>query len=310
MDGVLNILKPPGLSSHDVVAYVRRVMKTKRVGHTGTLDPAASGVLPICVGQATRLVEYLQAGRKTYLAEAAFGLETDTLDAVGQITRRADASGLRIQDIERALEPLRGDIEQLPPAYSAIKIAGRKGYEMARGGEDVEIPVRRVSIFALEMVSFTPGAVARARLRLECSGGTYVRSLVRDVGQSLGCGATMSFLVRERSGLFGIGEALTLDEVEEAKLWPLMDALRACACREVVSDALTARLVLGQKIVLPELNSPPELNGPTEAVSAQRVLVRSQSGLPAALVLPDDASATARGGGHFRPEKVFPLAVA
>jgi len=298
MDGVLNILKPPGMTSHDVVAQVRRALSTRRVGHTGTLDPAASGVLPICVGQATRLVEYLQAGRKTYLAEAAFGIETDTLDAVGRITSRGDASSLRAEDIALALEPLRGEIEQFPPSYSAIKSGGRRLYEMARAGEEVEIPVRQVSIYSFEMISFEPAqnGIARARLRMECSGGTYVRSLVRDLGHALSCPATMSFLVREKSGFFGINEALALDEIEESRLWPLMNALQACAAREVISDALAARLVNGQKIVLPQAES-------ENTEENQRVLVRSHSGLPAALVLPDEASA----GGQFRAEKVFPL---
>src|SRR5215216_1077448 len=132
MHGVINLLKPPGMTSHDAVAFVRRALQIKRVGHTGTLDPAAAGVLPVCVGQATRLAEYLQAGRKTYLAEATFGHETDTLDGVGQIVREGDPSGVTLEAISGALVAFLGEIEQVPPEFSAIKREGRKLYDLER----------------------------------------------------------------------------------------------------------------------------------------------------------------------------------
>ena len=202
--GVVALLKPPGMTSHDAVAHVRRVLKTKRVGHTGTLDPAATGVLPICVGQATRLVEALQGGAKGYLAEATFGYETDTLDAIGQRVRECDASALTLAQLEGALQGFRGAVEQEPPLYSAIKLDGRKLYEVARerGNSDVVIPKRSVTISVLEVTRFFEAnanaeaeANANARLalsypralvRVECSGGTYIRSLVRDIGRAVG----------------------------------------------------------------------------------------------------------------------------
>ena len=149
MHGVLNILKPPGPTSHDIVAQARRALKTKRVGHTGTLDPAACGVLPLCIGHATRLVEYLQAARKIYVAEATFGFETDTLDAVGQTIARSDASHIDEAALNMALHRFRGEIAQVPPMFSALKREGKSLYELARAGETVEIEARAATIFAL-----------------------------------------------------------------------------------------------------------------------------------------------------------------
>ena len=217
------------MTSHDAVSHVRRVFHTKRVGHTGTLDPAASGVLPICVGQATRLVEVLQAGTKEYLAEATFGYETDTLDAVGQTVRQCDAQNLTVESLEAACARFRGEIWQQPPLHSAIKIGGQKLYDIARAGGDIEIPARRITISALEVTRFFPGTRPRAYLRIECSGGTYIRSLVRDIGRALENAATMTFLSRVRSGNFALSETVTPQELEDSSLLiltPLPDVLR------------------------------------------------------------------------------------
>ena len=168
-----------------------RATGIRRVGHTGTLDPAAAGVLPICVGQATRLVEYLQAGTKEYVAELTFGYETDTLDAVGTVIRRGDASDVTLERLSQALDGFRGTIEQTPPIYSAIKQGGQKLYELARAGadvDDVEIKSRAVTISTLVVSKFTDGGdktLPRAMLDIECTGGTYIRSLARDIGPRL-----------------------------------------------------------------------------------------------------------------------------
>lgn len=256
MNGVLNLLKPPGMTSHDAVALVRRVAGMKRVGHTGTLDPAAAGVLPICLGQATRLVEYLQAGTKEYIAEATFGYETDTLDALGQVVGKGATDGVSLESVRAALDGFRGAIEQMPPLYSAIRKEGKKLYELARAGvdiEDVEIAARPVQISRLFITRFQPAtatAPPRAMLHIECSGGTYIRSLVRDIGRTLGSGATMTFLVRERNGAFPLHEARTLEQIADditGAVVPILEVLRWCAAKVVVDDEATTHLMHGRQ---------------------------------------------------------------
>ena len=260
--GVISLLKPPGMTSHDAVAHVRRVLKTKRVGHTGTLDPAAAGVLSICVGQATRLVEALQNGAKVYLAEATFGYETDTLDAVGRTVRECDSSGLSLEKLERVLPRFRGYIEQEPPLHSAIKVGGRRLYQVAREvrGDDgetsqsalPEIPSRSVEISNLQVTRFfaaTPKSQARAFLRIECSGGTYIRSLVRDIGRALDNAATMSFLTRERNGLCSLPDSITPDEFESAPiLIPLNEVLERLYGDATLDNSVTSALLQGRRI--------------------------------------------------------------
>ena len=287
--GVVSLLKPPGMTSHDAVAHVRRVLKTKRVGHTGTLDPAAAGVLPICVGQATRLVEALQAGTKEYLAEATFGFETDTLDAVGQTVRECEASTLEESQLEMACEAFRGDIEQQPPMHSAIKIGGQKLYDIARAGGDIEIPTRAVTISGLEITRFFGGARPRAFLRVECSGGTYIRSLVRDIGRELGNAATMTFLSRTRSGVFELDHGLTPQEFEHSPtLVPLHQTLESLYGGAIVDDDAVLALWQGKRI-------------------------HYLRGLPKPTVLWSNhaktlfALAVAENDGQWKPEKVFDL---
>ena len=298
--GVLNVLKPPGMTSHDVVSVVRRARGTKRVGHTGTLDPAASGVLPICVGHATRLAEYLQSDTKIYRAEMSFGFETDTLDALGQIIERGDAAFLTETSLAQSLEKFRGAIEQTPPMYSALKRDGKKLYELARAGETIEIAARPVTISRLELLRFESGPTPRAWLDIECSSGTYIRSLVRDIGQSLGVPATMTFLVRTQSGRFSIENAVLIEDISIEQLIPFADCARWCVAREIVSDALTKRLSLGQKTLLPPLENEGLLND-----DRQLVLVRDRESTIFVLALPAVIEATAREGGLFAPDKVF-----
>lgn len=307
MHGVLNLLKPPGMTSHDAVAFVRHTLKEKRVGHTGTLDPAAAGVLPICVGQATRLVEYLQAGTKEYVAEATFGFETDTLDAVGQTIREAPTAQIDIDAINAVLGKFRGEIEQVPPLYSAIKVEGQKLYDIGRAGGKVDIPTRRVTISALEVTRFIPGERPRAMFKIECSGGTYIRSLVRDIGKALGSAATMTFLVRNRSGAFALQEAVSCEEFGAGPvLKPIEEVLSWCAHSTVVNDDGALILFQGKLIKSPK---PGEL-APSEGGEVQRALAQP----PKNSILVHNAARTlfalavpSRETGFHRPEKVFDL---
>ncbi len=287
--GIVSLLKPPGMTSHDAVAHVRRVLKVKRVGHTGTLDPAAAGVLPICVGQATRLVEALQAGTKEYLAEATFGYETDTLDAVGQTVRECDAAMLNQGQLEDVCATFRGAIRQQPPLHSAIKIGGQKLYDIARAGGEIEVPSREVIVSALQVTRFFDGPRPRAFLRIECSSGTYIRSLVRDIGRELGNAATMTFLSRVRNGLFPLTDAVTPDEFEKSPvLLPLLDALRNLYGAAIIDDELTEALWQGKRT---QWSGEP---------GVERLLFSNREQTLFALAIDE-------GDGHWKPEKVFDL---
>lgn len=208
--GFLNINKPKGMTSHDVVANVRRLTGIRQIGHTGTLDPFAEGVLPICIGKATRLIEYLE-DNKSYLATVQFGSNTDTYDIDGTVTQTFDKKVNRAQ-IEEALEDFRGEIEQLPPIYSAIKVNGKKLYEYARKGEEVEIQPRHVTIEKLELKTFDE-TLQIAQLEVQCSKGTYIRSLAFDLGKKLDCGAHLSALIRTQAGRFTLDNSITLQKL-------------------------------------------------------------------------------------------------
>ena len=213
MDGILNIDKPSGITSYRVVAVVKRLSGERRVGHAGTLDPAATGVLPVCLGQATRVVEFLASSAKTYRADIELGLATDTYDASGRATFRGDPSSIDLDALQSSLVPFRGAIRQTPPMFSALKHRGRPLYELARAGVSVERRSRAVTVHRLELISWRPPV---ATLEIECSKGTYVRSLAHDLGQALGCGAHLKSLVRTRCGIFDINDAVSLLNLEEA----------------------------------------------------------------------------------------------
>lgn len=217
--GFVNLLKPPGVTSHDAVSSLRRILGTKAIGHAGTLDPAASGVLPLAVGKATRLLEYLVAQEKTYIGEATFGIATDTLDQEGEIVWRADSPPLiDFRVLEDTLSRMVGNRKQTPPAYSAIKHQGRPLYEYARAGEVIAIPARQIVIHALSVLEFTADPWPRLLFRVRCSKGTYVRSLVQDIALQLGTQGTLTFLLRERVGDFAVQDALTLEEITDLVL--------------------------------------------------------------------------------------------
>lgn len=224
-DGVLVIDKPAGMTSHDVVDRVRKALKTKKVGHAGTLDPDATGVLLIGVGRATRFLSYAQAGPKRYVADARFGSATSTQDASGVVV--SSSEGTVTEDhVRGALDVFVGDIEQIPPMVSAVKISGERLYAKARRGEEVERAARSVTIHSFELRAFD--AVAQtARFEIACSGGTYVRTLLHDLGQAVGVGAHMTALRRVETGGFSLDDAIALDAVDASVLLPLHEAVRA-----------------------------------------------------------------------------------
>jgi tRNA pseudouridine55 synthase len=213
MDGVLIVDKPAGMTSAAVVAIVKRACRARKVGHTGTLDPMATGVLPLCLGEATKIAGFLLAEDKEYEGELLLGVETDTLDAEGRVTAEAPepAAAVTREALEREMARLVGRIEQVPPMFSAVRVGGRRLHQHARRGENVERPAREVVVRRFELEDFSP---PRARFAVECEKGTYVRALARDLGRALGCGAHLTALRRTRAGAFDLGRAVPLAEVE------------------------------------------------------------------------------------------------
>ena len=206
LSGFLIIDKPSGVTSFSMVTLVRRLTGVKRVGHAGTLDPLATGVLPVAVGQAARLIEYLDDASKTYVARVRFGVATDTYDADGAVTATRDAAGVTAEAVQQALPAFTGDIVQTPPIYSAIKVAGKPLYKYAREGAAVDVAARVVRVDGIDLRSFDP-ALAEAEIEVRCGKGTYIRSLAHDLGERLGCGAHLTALRRTGSGGFGIDDA-------------------------------------------------------------------------------------------------------
>jgi tRNA pseudouridine55 synthase len=213
MNGILNINKPMGKTSFGIVSMVKRLTGEKRVGHAGTLDPKATGVLPVCLGQATRLVEYLMDTTKAYRAEIELGVVTDTYDSEGKVIQRGDASVITKEQLETALNSFRGVITQTPPMYSAVKYRGKPLYELARAGIKVERKSRTALIQSLELKDWQ---LPVATIEVVCGKGTYIRSLAYDLGQVLGCGASLKSLMRLRCGIFDITNAVSLEHLEEA----------------------------------------------------------------------------------------------
>jgi tRNA pseudouridine55 synthase len=209
------ILKPPGMTAHDVVAVARKKLGTKKIGHAGTLDPLAAGVLPIAAGNCTRLLQYV-AGDKEYLAEIAFGRATTTADAAGEVTAEQPVE-VGEPAVREALARFIGEIAQVPPAYSAVHVGGIRAYELARAGVSVEVPPRMVRIDALELLRWTPTSVL---VRVSCSAGTYVRTLAVDLGKALGAPAHLAFLLRTRAGAVGIADANRLTDASWCAIMP------------------------------------------------------------------------------------------
>ncbi|MBQ4409282.1 MAG: tRNA pseudouridine(55) synthase TruB [Firmicutes bacterium] len=214
MNGVLNLNKPDGYTSFDCVAILRRLTGERKIGHTGTLDPQATGVLPVCIGKATRLLEFMDSAPKTYVCGCTLGLETDTQDIWGSVKsdRRSEIASLTRENVEKVLDTFRGEIEQKPPVFSAIKVNGKRLYEYAREGRDVEVPVRSVTIHGIRMLDWQ-GPQQPFTFEVVCSRGTYVRAICHDMGQTLGCGACMSSLVRTNTCGYSLEQALSLEDL-------------------------------------------------------------------------------------------------
>ena len=210
MDGVFNVLKPPGMTSHDVIGFLRRALNTKKIGHGGTLDPDAAGVLPVFAGAATRLLSYAMEGRKQYIAEFTLGEQRDTGDDSGTVVKTMPVPELTVAQLQEVLQGFLGQQLQMPPMYSAVKINGQKLYQLARKGVEVERQARPIEIYKLALLDFTS---TKFTVAVECSKGTYIRVLGEDIATALGTCGTMSFLLRTQVGSYLLNEAHTLQEI-------------------------------------------------------------------------------------------------
>lgn len=213
MNGIINVLKPPGMTSHDIVSLIRKTINIKRVGHTGTLDPNAAGVLPVCIGKATRVAQYFNDFDKIYRAELTLGYETDTQDKYGEIIREANTSSITNYDIEKVFNLFKGKINQTPPMYSALKYNGKKLYELAREGKIVERKPREVVIHDITILKNYDNK--RILFDVKCSKGTYIRTLCNDIGKKLGTLGCMTFLLRSQVGNFNLENSYTIEEIQE-----------------------------------------------------------------------------------------------
>jgi len=297
MDGVLNVLKPVGMTSHDVVDVLRRLIGQRRIGHTGTLDPGAAGVLVLVVGRATRIAEFLTESDKAYRVELTFGIATDSGDAFGKVTSTADASGLSEERVRDVLPQFTGEIEQVPPMTSAVKVAGVRLYERARRGEEIAVAPRRVRIRTLTVLRFWSGARPRALVDVECTKGTYVRALARDMGVALEVGAHASFMLRRRVGRFTLETGHTLEELaalrEEGRLGGTLLSMDDALADLPAVDLLPAqRLSILDGIALPLFKVPNWQHLPRDVP----IRLRDQGGLLALARVE---------GGSLRPFKVL-----
>ena len=258
LDGLLLADKGPGVTSFQVVAHLRRALDVAKVGHGGTLDPMATGLLPILLGSATKLTGHLQGQDKEYLATIRLGVETDTLDATGAVTRERPVPPLAVDDVRTVLARFVGDIEQVPPMYSALHAGGRRLYELARAGIAVERAPRRVRIHAFELIEC---ALPRVRARVACGSGTYIRSLTADVGAALGCGAHVEALARTRVGSLRLEDAVSWAVIQAGDASTLAAAVRPAdqAVTHLpaidLSPDMSRRLAHGQVVLLTDLGS-------------------------------------------------------
>ncbi|MFC4598988.1 tRNA pseudouridine(55) synthase TruB [Cohnella hongkongensis] len=268
-EGVLAIWKPAGWTSHDVVARARRLLRERRIGHTGTLDPSVTGVLPLCVGRATRLVEYLQEAPKTYRAKLKFGIATDTEDLDGEVIERKDATHLTEPMIRESALSFVGEIDQIPPMVSAVKVNGKRLYELARQGVTVERQARRITIHRLEVEEVTAGVdEPELAFTVTCSKGTYIRTLCADIGRKLGVPAVMAELVRTESAGIGQESCVTLEEIpellEQGELGRRLlaaDKLLTQFPAAVASEPESRHLLQGKTVQAAKLQPPPDRRG-------------------------------------------------
>jgi len=293
MNGVLVINKPQGWTSHDVVNKARRILQEKQIGHTGTLDPLATGVLVLCVGKATKIVRYLEADDKEYTAELKLGSTTDTQDADGKVLETREYSPPSIDQVRDVMNCFLGSIQQRPPAYSALKVNGVPSYRLARKGTIQEHKARPVTIYDIRLIEYADPIV---RFTVQCSKGTYVRTLCADTGDRLGMGAHLVSLIRTRAGHFQLEKALTLEQIgelaasgaAEKALIPLNDALNGFSA-VTIDESNSRRIAHGNAISLPEGPALETPNGPIRVLGQDGQLL-----------------AIARDGeGMLRPEVVF-----
>ena len=287
--------KPGGITSMDVVRRVKRASGLKKVGHGGTLDPVATGVLPICLGQATRMMDYLVDGKKEYRGLVELGVETDTYDSAGQVTARTDPSGISAARVEAALDRFKGEIDQVPPMYSALKREGKRLYDLARSGVQVDLEPRRVMVEDISLESYESPL---ASVSVKCGRGFYMRSLAHDLGAELGVGGNLKALVRTRSGPFSLEDALSLDAAEEglasgrfAGMVHAPDSVLASLPAVVLERGAAQLARQGQPI--------PQGAGLPPARRGQRARSYGADGEFIALLVFDIA------GSQWRPEKVF-----
>lgn len=290
-DGVLALDKPAGLTSFDAVRSVRRILGERKVGHAGTLDPTATGLLPICVGRSTRLVDYFHRQTKVYRCRVRLGETSTTLDTEGEIGRSGDASPITEDDVRGVLGRFIGEIEQRPPMHSAVRHEGRRLYELAREGTEVERKPRTVQIVSIELCGFQAGEVAEAELEVTSGKGAYMRVLAADIGEALGCGALLSWLSRTRYGSLTLEEAISidalaaLDDPRAALLGP--EVAVAFLPRVDVAPAVATQVMRGQSVWVPRQAQP--ANGEARLHSADGRLIALGN----------------LAGGHFRPTKVL-----
>ena len=297
MDGILNINKPWGNTSFSIVAMVKRLSGERRVGHAGTLDPTATGVLPVCIGQGTRVVEFLVDSTKAYRAQIELGVATDTYDSSGKITYKKDPSGISQKQLEANLTSFCGSIQQTPPMYSAIKHHGKPLYQLARAGIKIEPRRRLTKIYRLELIDWQPPV---ATIEIECGKGTYIRSLAHDLGQALGCGANLKSLVRLRCSLFDIRDSVSIPQLEDAFhygywhhfIYPV-DVVLSHWMAMVVNDDTGQAIRNGRPLVLDDNNSPDRQS------SENRCRVYTHDGRFLGVMRFNSE------GGKWQPEKVF-----
>lgn len=254
MHGVINVLKPPGMTSHDVVARIRRIYSIKKVGHAGTLDPEAAGVLPVCLGQATRLVEYLTGSNKEYYCRLTLGIKTTTQDAWGDVLEKSPCESLDINDIKRVVNSFSGKITQITPIYSAVKQNGVPLYKKARAGEKIEPRKREVFINKIDIVDYHHPEIA---IVVGCSKGTYIRTLCNDIGEALKVGGHMSFLIRTRVGIFHIDDSKTIEEInvlKEKALLPMETCITGLK-RITLDETKIKKLHYGQLVEYEDLDN-------------------------------------------------------
>lgn len=284
MDGIINVYKEAGFTSFDVVAKLRGILHQKKIGHTGTLDPDAVGVLPVCIGKATKVCELLTNQDKTYRAVCRLGVETDTQDMSGTVLQRYDYSAVTEGQLRRIAENYLGDSEQIPPMYSALKVNGRKLYELAREGKEIERKPRKIHISQLELsdINLTEGTFV---MEVTCSKGTYIRTLCHDIGKNLGIGAAMEHLTRTRVGIFLLEDALTLSEIGDLaenspdvfldRIWQV-DSLFPKWCKGQVTEVTKSLLANGNR--LPENGIQWTVGKPEKIVRNEQILVYDEQG--------------------------------